>query len=38
VLLRAALGTDAEVRKVPYEGEAAPRDGVGALLRYNPVG
>jgi hypothetical protein len=38
VLLRAALGTDADVRKVPYEGEAAPRDGVGALLRYNPVG
>jgi hypothetical protein len=35
VLVRAALGTDAQVRAVPVDLEAAPRVGVGALLRYS---
>ncbi|MGN6474649.1 MAG: baeRF2 domain-containing protein [Mycobacteriales bacterium] len=34
VVLRAALGTDAEVVAVSDAAEAAPRDGLGALLRF----
>lgn len=34
VLLRAVAGSDAEVQVVPHELEQAPREGVGALLRY----
>jgi hypothetical protein len=35
VLLRAALGTDAQVRLVSYDKQYAPLDGVGALLRFS---
>lgn len=35
VLLRAALGTDAQVRLVPGDTENSPQEGVGALLRYS---
>lgn len=34
VLLRAALGTGADVQLVPGEMDAAPRMGLGAVLRY----
>lgn len=34
VLLRAALGTAADVQLVPHELATAPADGVGAVLRY----
>ena len=34
VLLRAAIGTGADVQLVPHELEQAPQGGVGALLRY----
>ncbi|MBW8792205.1 MAG: hypothetical protein JF597_00945 [Streptomyces sp.] len=34
VLLRAAIGTGADVSLVPHEIELAPHGGVGALLRY----
>jgi hypothetical protein len=34
VLLRAAIGTGADVSLVPHEIEQAPHGGVGALLRY----
>jgi hypothetical protein len=34
VLLRAALGTGADVQVVPHQSEQAPHQGVGALLRY----
>lgn len=34
VLLRAALGTAADVQLVPHELPTAPRGGVGAVLRY----
>ena len=35
VLLRAAIGTGADVQLVPHELEQAPHGGVGALLRYS---
>lgn len=35
VLLRAALGTDAQIRLVPGDTEDSPQEGVGALLRYS---
>jgi hypothetical protein len=35
VLIRAALGTGAEIRLVPAGTEQSPTDGVGALLRYS---
>ena len=39
VLIRAALGTGAQVQLVPHELATAPRGGVGATLRYaDPVG
>jgi hypothetical protein len=34
VLLRAAVGTGADVEVVPHEMEQSPRGGVGAVLRY----
>ncbi|HEU0104484.1 MAG TPA: Vms1/Ankzf1 family peptidyl-tRNA hydrolase [Mycobacteriales bacterium] len=34
VLIRAALGTGAQVQLVPHELATAPRGGVGAVLRY----
>jgi hypothetical protein len=34
VLLRTAIATGADVQLVPGELETAPREGVGALLRY----
>ena len=34
VLLRAALGTGADVHVVPHEASTAPTGGVGAILRY----
>jgi hypothetical protein len=34
VLLRAALGSGAEVKVVPHEPATAPNGGVGAILRY----
>ena len=34
VLLRAALGSGADVQRVPHELATAPNGGVGALLRY----
>lgn len=34
VLLRAALGTGADVQLVPHQSEQAPTEGVGAVLRY----
>lgn len=38
VLLRAAVGTDADVTVVTGAVEESPRDGVGALLRYADPG
>ena len=35
VLIRAAIGTGADVQLVPHQLEQAPRGGVGALLRYS---
>jgi hypothetical protein len=35
VLVRAALGTDAQIRLVPGDTEDSPKEGVGALLRYS---
>ena len=35
VLVRAAIGTGADVQLVPHQLEQAPRGGVGALLRYS---
>jgi hypothetical protein len=35
VLLRAALGTGADIRMVPAGTPDSPDDGVGALLRYS---
>lgn len=35
VLLRAAIGTDAQIRLVPGDTEDSPKEGVGALLRYS---
>lgn len=35
VLLRAALGTDAEIRLVPGDTDDSPLEGVGAVLRYS---
>ena len=35
VLLRAALGTDAQIRLVPGDTEDSPLEGVGAVLRYS---
>lgn len=37
VVLRAALGTDANVAVVSADVAAAPRDGLGALLRFEAV-
>ncbi|MFN2539772.1 MAG: hypothetical protein ABR549_16695, partial [Mycobacteriales bacterium] len=34
VLIRAAIGTGADVQLVPHELDQAPKGGVGALLRY----
>ena len=34
VLLRAAVGTAADVELVPHQLDTAPRGGVGAVLRY----
>jgi hypothetical protein len=34
VLIRAALGSGADVQRVPHELATAPQGGVGALLRY----
>ena len=34
VLIRAALGTAADVQLVPHELATAPQGGVGAVLRY----